>query len=109
MLSVVLAQIGAQAQSPTIQDFEGIFFNIVSSVIGLSAIVLLVVLVFGGFQYITAGSEPGKVEGARKTLTYGILGIVIILTSYLIIQIISFALGLESSLNPLTRFRVFIQ
>lgn len=87
---------------PTFRGLEGLFANVLSSILALGGIVLFLVLVFGGIQYITAGGEPPKIEAARKTLTYAIFGIVLLAVSFLILVFIDQFTGA----NILT-FRVF--
>ena len=54
-----------------------------------AGIVLFVMLIIGGFRYITAGGDPKGIEGAKKTLTYAIAGMVLVALSYLIINFIA--------------------
>ncbi len=89
---------------PTIRGFEGLFANVLSSILALGGIVLFLILVFGGIQYITAGGEPPKIEAAKKTLTYAIFGVIFLAASFLILVFISQFTGVD-----ILTFRVFIQ
>ncbi len=65
--------------------------NIVLSFLGLIA---LVVVLFGGFKWMTSGGNQEQVGQAKKLLTAGLIGLVIILlswgiTNFIIIQIAS--------------------
>ncbi len=42
--------------------------------------------IFGGAQYVTAGGDEGKVEKAKKMLTYAIIGIIVILLSFAVVN-----------------------
>ena len=86
---------------PTLSGLESVFGNVVSAVLALAAIVLFVMLVMGGFQYITSGGDPQKVEQAKKTLTYAILGVVFVALSYLILTFIGTFTG-----APVTEFKI---
>lgn len=79
----------------TISGLQLVFGNIVSGILGISAIVLFVMLLLGGFQYITSGGDPQKVEQAKKTLTYAIFGVVAIALSYLILRFIGTFTGAQ--------------
>ena len=72
-----------------LSDLEKVFENVVSVALGLAGIVLFVMLIIGGFRYITAGGDPKGIEGAKKTLTYAIAGMVLVALSYLIINFIA--------------------
>jgi hypothetical protein len=83
----------------TIKGFEAIFNNVVSISLGLGGIVLFVLLLSGGFKYITAGGDPKAIEGAKKTITYAIAGIVLLALAFLIIRLIEQITG-----APVTQF-----
>lgn len=73
--------------------------NIVSAVVAnlniLAGIVLMALLMWGGFQILQgAGSQDQeKVERGRKIITGGIVGFLIIFASYWIIQMIEAITG----------------
>jgi hypothetical protein len=79
----------------TIGNFGCLFQRIVSYALGFAGIVLFILLLVGGFKFITSGGDPKAVEGARKTLTSAITGLVIILVSYLILVLISKITGVD--------------
>ncbi len=72
----------------TFTDLQGVFWNAVKGLIALGGIVLFVMLVTGGLKFITSGGDPKAVDSAKKTLTYAIGGLVLVLVSYLILYII---------------------
>ncbi len=74
---------------PILRGLEDVFESVISLAIPLAAIVLFVLLIIGGFKYLTAGSNAGKVEAAQKTITYAILGMVLIALAYLILEFIA--------------------
>ena len=81
---------------------ECVFGNVVNVVLALAGIVLFIMLIAGGFKYITAGGDPKGVEGAKKTLTYAIGGVVLIALSFLILQFIKQFTGAN-----VTDFKIF--
>ena len=78
-----------------ISDLTGLFQRIVSLALGFAGIVLFVLLIVSGFKFITSGGDPKAVEGARKTLTYAIGGLIVILVSYLILVLIKNITGVD--------------
>lgn len=86
---------------PTLKSLEDVFSNVVSVAVALAGIVFLVMLLIGGFQFITAGSEAPKAEAAKKTITFAIFGFVFIAVSYLILNIISKFTGVD-----VTQFKI---
>lgn len=54
----------------------------------------LIYLILGGIRWITSGGDKEKIEGARKGITYSIIGLVVILLSFVIINIIGQIFGI---------------
>lgn len=46
-------------------------------------------IVYGGFLYMTSGGNQQKLELAKKTLTYAILGLVLVVLAWFILNIIT--------------------
>lgn len=74
-----------------IQTLAGNIVNIFSIVIGAVAIIMLL---YGGFRYITSGGDSGRVGNAKNTLLYAIIGLVIVALAQLIVN---FVLGAASN------------
>ena len=88
-------------QPAQIKDLEAVFSNLVNTLLGFGAIILFVMLIVGGFRYLTAGGDPKAVEAARGTLSSAITGIVIVVLAFLILQFIQNFTGAN-----VTEFRV---
>lgn len=86
-----------------ISDLATVFENVVKYALGFAGIVLFILLIMGGFKYITSGGDPKAVEGAKKTLTSAIIGLVLILVSYLILVLITNITGVD-----VTKFNVVL-
>ncbi len=65
------------------------------------AVLFLVMLIRGAFTLMTAEGSPEKVGTAKKTFGYAILGLVMVLMSYLAVRLIGWILNIESELKPL--------
>jgi hypothetical protein len=87
---------------PTLKGLEVVFNNVVTVILGLAGVVLFIMLLLGGFSYITSGGDPKKVESARNTLTYAIGGVIFIALAYLILKFIEVFTGV-----PVTEFKIF--
>ncbi|OGM19342.1 hypothetical protein A2685_02190 [Candidatus Woesebacteria bacterium RIFCSPHIGHO2_01_FULL_37_10] len=85
-----------------IRDLEVIFAKTVDIILGFAGIALFLMLILGGFKYITSGGDPKAAESARNTLTYAIGGLVLIASAYLIIKIAESITGAD-----LTNFAIF--
>jgi hypothetical protein len=78
-----------------LSDLEGVFGNVIKSALALAGVVLFVLLLVGGIKYITSGGDPKAAEGAQKTITYAIGGLILILLSYLILVLIKTITGVD--------------
>jgi hypothetical protein len=79
----------------SISNLSCLFGKIVTYALGFAGIVLFILLISAGFKYITSGGDPKAVEGAKKTLTYAIAGLIVILLSYLILVLIKTITGVD--------------
>jgi len=57
--------------------------------LGLVGGLAVLFLVIGGFQYVTSGGNPSKAEAAKKTITYAIVGLILVTLTGLIYAILS--------------------
>jgi hypothetical protein len=87
----------------TISNLTCVFGRVVEYALGLAGIVLFILLIVGGFRFITSGGDPKAVEGARKTLTSAMAGLFIILISYLILVLITKITGVD-----VTEFKIML-
>lgn len=54
----------------------------------IAAIIAVVFVIIGGFMYMTSAGDPGKATKGRTTLTNALIGLVIIVMSYMLVQIV---------------------
>ena len=62
---------------------EGIM-AIVNVLLGFLGIIAIIIILYGGFVWMTAGGNEEKVSQAKKIITAGIIGLVIIFVSFAI-------------------------
>lgn len=69
---------------PTVSktDPRAIITNIVSLVSGFLGIIAVVIILISGFQWMTAGGDEEAVKTAQKRLVQGIIGLVLILSTW---------------------------
>jgi hypothetical protein len=68
----------------SVNTVEGVIGIIISAVLGLVGVVFLVLTVYGGYIWMTAGGDEGKVEKAKSTISRSIVGLVVVLAAYAI-------------------------
>ncbi len=57
---------------------------IIRTAMGLLGIVAVVIILIGGFEWMTAGGNEDKTKEAKKRIMYGVIGLAIILSAYAI-------------------------
>lgn len=66
-----------------------IFKNVLYWAVGLAGITAVFFVIFAGIKFLTSGGDPKQVESAKKTLTFAIIGLIIVLLSFVIISVIA--------------------
>ncbi len=74
--------------------------NLLLWAITLAGVVALFFVIFGGFKFLTSGGEKEKVEGARKTITFAIIGLVVIFSSFAILRLVGQITGIACLSTP---------
>lgn len=62
--------------------------NVIGAVLGLLGVVLLCMMLYAGFLWMTAGGDEDKVKTARTMILNGVIGLVIIASAYAIVQFV---------------------
>lgn len=62
--------------------------KIINVVIGVLGVVAVAVVIYGGFLFLTAQGDPGKIKKGKDSITWGIIGLVIALLSWSIINFV---------------------
>ncbi len=70
----------------------GIFQTIANTLIFLVGAIAVLFLIIGGLRYVVSNGDPKAVEGAKNTILYAIVGIVIAILSFAAIQFVINAL-----------------
>ncbi len=78
-----------------IGDIVNVIKNIISLLVPAAAIAFLLMLIIGGFQFLVSGGDPKAAAGARSTLTYAIIGIILVVISWLILLLIKNITGVD--------------
>jgi hypothetical protein len=74
----------------TLRCLPVVFHNTVSGFLLFLGAVALFLIIYSGFKLITSGGDPKQVEAARKIMTYAIMGAVVILSSFFILNFVGF-------------------
>src|SRR3989339_592292 len=70
---------------PTLKCFEVVIGNLLFMSNALILLVLFVMFVIGSYQWMMSLGQPEKVEGAKKTFTWAIIGLIVYACAYVIL------------------------
>lgn len=66
------------------QDLTTTIASIINTALGFLGIVAVVIILYGGFLWMTSGGNDDKVKQAKKLMISGVIGLAIILSSFAI-------------------------
>lgn len=75
------------AKGVSAQDAIETVINVLSYIVGVAAVIMII---FGGFRYVTSGGDANASKTARSTILYAIVGLVIVVIAQ---AIVFFVLG----------------
>jgi len=74
----------------------GIFQQISNTLIFLVGAIAVIMLIIGGLRYVTSNGEAASIKGAKDTITYAIIGIIVAMLSF---ALVSFVIGRFSGIS----------
>lgn len=82
----------------------GVFTQITNTVLFAVGIISVVMLIYGGMRYVLSGGDSKKVTDAKNTILYAIIGLIISILAYAIVNFVINAVTGESNTaaNPET-------
>ncbi len=85
-----LTDIGAAYPAGAKQErnLKDVIRKVINWALYFAAIIAVIFIIIGGFMYITSAGDPGKATKGRTTLVNALIGLTIIVLSYLIVQIV---------------------
>lgn len=104
MTSQYIAQnlsIGGQAiQGPLvgINKVGDLVSKLLEFLIPLGGIALLIVIIWGGYDFIISRGTPEKIKSAQAKITAGVIGFVLLTISFLLIKLIEKIFGLDTGI-----------
>ncbi len=86
----MVSDVGGKAGISGGGGLTDIIGNLINIFLGFLGLVFLVLMLYAGFQWMTAGGDEGKVKKAREVITQAIIGLIVVVAAY---AISSFVLG----------------
>ena len=86
-------QITAPENIPTGVSLGGIITAFLGVFMTLGILISIVFIAYGAILWTTSGGDKTKVDKARKTLLYSVIGVIVIALSFVIINAITAVIG----------------
>ena len=67
--------------------------KVINAILGMVGSIALLMFVYGGFLWLTAGGNPEQIKKGKDVLVWASIGLVVIFTSYALVHFIIKALG----------------
>ena len=87
----VIASPGQPLASGKTLEIQGfvlrIALNIIEIALGAIGYIAFFFVLYGGFQFLTGGSNPGQIEKARKTILNAVIGLVIAIGAVAVVNL----------------------
>ncbi len=62
--------------------------NIINLLLYIAGVIAVIIIVIGGFRYVTSNGDPGAASKAKNTIIYALIGLVIAAMAYAIVNFI---------------------
>ncbi len=66
-------------------DLKQTVINILNLALGLLALIAVVMIIIGGFTWLTAGGNEEKVDKAKKIISAAVIGLIIVLLAWAVV------------------------
>lgn len=88
-LALSLPKLWNKPEVTSINDVVDVLFNIIKIALYAAGILAVVFVIYGGIQYITSAGDSDKVKRAKDTVINSVIGIVIVIFAYSIVDFIA--------------------
>ena len=77
--------VGGSDATTQLNNLVHTIINILSAVVGIIAVIMIII---GGLRYITSGGSDTSVTGAKNTILYAVIGLIIVALAQLIVRFV---------------------
>ncbi len=73
---------------PGLFEEGGIVRNVINVLLFVVGIIAVIMLIVGAIRYVTSGGDPNSTKGAKDTILYAIIGLIVAFTAFAIINFV---------------------
>lgn len=67
---------------------QPLFKNLINAILLILGAISVIMIIIGGFQYVTSAGDSNKVKTAKSTIMYAVIGVAVALLSYAIVDFV---------------------
>jgi len=86
---------GTNCGDYTVDDFIVLAVNVSRWILGIVGSLTLLMFIYGGIMFLISAGSSDKIGEARKIITAAVVGLLIVLASFLIIKFVLASMGLD--------------
>ncbi len=81
-------ELGSSCSGKNLTSSGGLVASVINILSYIAGVIVLFMVIFAGFRYISSAGDANKVNSAKNTLLYAIVGIVIIILAQVIVHFV---------------------
>lgn len=78
---------------------------VINAAFGLAALIAILFIIYGGIKWVISGGDKAAVEGARNTIIAALVGLIIVIISF---ALLNFGIGIIADGKSFTDFTTLI-
>lgn len=89
----------SEMKGKSIDGDNGLIKTVVNVLLWAVGILSVIMIIFSGFRYITSAGDAAKTKSAQSTLTYAVVGLIVAVFAWAIVNIVLDRIGVKTSSN----------
>lgn len=74
--------------------------NVINAALVFAGITALILIIYSGIKFISSRGDQNAIDSAKKTLTYAIIGLIVIFLSFFVVNVLGQLTGVDQLSNP---------
>ena len=79
----------SEMKGKSIDGDGGLIKTVVNVLLWAVGILSVIMIIFSGFRYITSAGDASKTKSAQSTLTYSVVGLIVAIMAYAIVNMVT--------------------
>ena len=89
----------SEMKGKSIDGDNGLIKTVVNVLLWSVGALSVIMIIFSGFRYITSAGDATKTKSAQSTLTYAVVGLIVAVFAWAIVNIVLDRIGVKTSSN----------